>query len=90
MDEKKRAIQLISAGAIEEYIKLAKITSYKSGFNDGARTMLIFEMLVAGGVFSTIGACVLARLIVKALKEDKDGSEELSEQLECIENTEKQ
>ena len=89
MDEKKRAIQLISAGAIEEYIKLAKLTSYRSGFNDGARTMLIFEGLIIGGALSTIGAGMLVRLIVKALKEDEDGSEELSEQLERIENTEK-
>ena len=89
MDETKRAIQLISAGAIEDYIKLAKVTSYKTGFRDGSVSTLIFEGLVVGCGLSAVGAALLIKLLIKSLKEGQDGSKELSEQLECIENTEK-
>ena len=89
MDESKKVIQLISAGAVEDYIKLAKYTGYRTGFRDGAGCTLLFEGMILAGGLTAFGAAVLIKGLVNKFKEDEDGSEQISGELECVENTEK-
>jgi len=86
MEEEKRVIQLISAEAIEDYIHLARITSYKTGFGDGVKSSTIFFGAGLGIALTIGGAIYLGYLISNKMKEDKDGSEQIPEQFECVED----
>ena len=50
---------------------------------------MLFEGMVLAGGLTAFGAAVLIKGLVNKFKEDEDGSEQISGELECVENTEK-